>query len=142
MAGKESTDLSAGVKFERETEAHKERLAEVAEGTLLAQVIPPLPSCSHFLGHISPICSPFFPVFCAFSPPRRGGSNEPQAGPQGQETAGKGTKTRDLGPSFDAPDANQRIDRQVRWHSDYSSDLAFRTALEPQGPGTNNAGLR
>ena len=32
--------------------------------------------------------------------------------------------------------------RQVRWHSDYSSDLAFRTALEPQGPGTNNAGLR
>ena len=41
MAGKESTDLSAGVKFERETEAHKERLAEVAEGTLLAQACSP-----------------------------------------------------------------------------------------------------
>ena len=66
MAGKESTDLSAGVKFERETEAHKERLAEVAEGTLLAQVIPPLPSCSHFLGHISPNFYPFFPFFARF----------------------------------------------------------------------------
>ena len=41
MAGKESTDLSAGVKFERETEAHKEQLAEVAEGTLLAQACSP-----------------------------------------------------------------------------------------------------
>ena len=30
-----------------------------------------------------------FPVFCAFSTSRRGGSNEPQAGTQGQETAGK-----------------------------------------------------
>ena len=47
------------------------------------QVIPPLPSCSHLLGHISPICSRFFPVFCAFSPSRRGGSNEPQAETQG-----------------------------------------------------------
>ena len=51
------------------------------------------PSCpllrSHSLGHISPISSPFFLVFCAFSPSRRGGSNEPQAGTQGQETAGK-----------------------------------------------------
>ena len=34
----------------------------------------------HFLGRISPIFSPFFPVFCAFSPSRRGGSNKPQAG--------------------------------------------------------------
>ena len=44
---------------------------------------------SHFLGRISPIFPPFFPVFCAFSPSRRGGSNEPQAGTQGQETADK-----------------------------------------------------
>ena len=47
--------------------------------------------CSHVLGHISPISPPFFLVFCAYSPPRRDGSNEPQAGTQGQETAGKGT---------------------------------------------------
>ena len=48
-----------------------------------AQVIPtPL----HVLGRISPIFSPFSPTFCAFSPFRRGGSNEPQAGAQGRET--------------------------------------------------------
>eukprot|EP01045_Picozoa_sp_COSAG04_P037279 COSAG04_NODE_9449_length_863_cov_1.208115_2_plen_145_part_01 len=47
---------------------------------------------SHFLDRISPISFPFFPVFCAFSPSRRGGSNEPQAGTQGQQTASKGTK--------------------------------------------------
>ena len=35
---------------------------------------------------ISPIFSPFFPVFCAFSPARRDGPNEPQAGTHGQET--------------------------------------------------------
>ena len=49
--------------------------------------------CSPFLDHISPIFSPFFSVFCAFSPSRRGGSNEPQAGTQGQETAGTGVQT-------------------------------------------------
>ena len=43
---------------------------------------------SHVLGCILPIFSPFFPVFCAFSPSCRDGSNEPQAGTQGQETAG------------------------------------------------------
>ena len=42
---------------------------------------------THLLGRISPIFSPFFPVFCAFSPSRRGGSTVPQAGTQGQETA-------------------------------------------------------
>ena len=47
------------------------------------------PTPLHVLGRISPISSPFFPVFCAFSPSRRGGSNKPQAGTQGQETAGK-----------------------------------------------------
>ena len=57
----------------------------LAAGTR-TQVIPtPL----HVLGRISPIFSPFFPVFCAFSPSRRGGSNEPQAVTQGQETADK-----------------------------------------------------
>ena len=65
--------------------------------------------CSHVLDHILPIFPPKITVFCAFSPPGRDGSNEPQAGTQGQETAGKGTKRGELGPSFDAPDANQRI---------------------------------
>ena len=36
--------------------------------------------------------APFFPVFCAFSPSRRGGSSEPQAGTQGQETATRGPR--------------------------------------------------
>eukprot|EP01045_Picozoa_sp_COSAG04_P038754 COSAG04_NODE_10530_length_770_cov_3.111773_1_plen_157_part_10 len=43
--------------------------------------------CSHSLGHISAISFPFFLVFCAFSPPRRDGSNEPQAGTQGSVAA-------------------------------------------------------
>ena len=60
------------------------------------------------LDRISPFLSPFFPVFCAFSPSRRGGSSEAQAGTQGRETAGTSTKSRDLGPSFDTPDANQK----------------------------------
>ena len=41
-----------------------------------------IPTPSHLLDRISPIFTPFFPVFCAFSPSRRGGSNEPQAGTQ------------------------------------------------------------
>ena len=45
-----------------------------------AQVIP---TPSRVLDRISPIVSSFPPVFCAFSPSRRGGSNEPQAGNQG-----------------------------------------------------------
>ena len=57
----------------------------------VGQVIPtPL----HVLGRISPIFPPFFPVFCAFSPSRRGGSNEPQAGAQGQETVARAPKHR------------------------------------------------
>ena len=51
-----------------------------------------IPTPSHLLDRISPISSPFFPVFCAFSPPGRGGSNEPQAGIQGQETAARGPR--------------------------------------------------
>ena len=66
-------------------------------------------STSHFLVHISPIFFPKIPVFCAFSPSRRGGSNGPQAGTQGQERAGKGTKRGNLPPSFDTPGAVGRI---------------------------------
>ena len=49
-----------------------------------------------YLAHFSPV----FPIFCAFSPSRRGGSNEPQAGTQGQETAGRRAKRGELRPSF------------------------------------------
>ena len=48
--------------------------------------------CSHVLGHVSPIFPPFFAVFCAFSPSRRDGSNEPRSGIQGQETAARGPR--------------------------------------------------
>ena len=51
-----------------------------------------IPTPLHVLDRISPIFSPFFPVFCAFSPPGRGGSNEPQAGTQGDETAARGPR--------------------------------------------------
>ena len=57
------------------------------------EAVQVIPTPSHLLDRISPIVAPFFLVFCAFSPPRRGGSNEPQAGAQGQETAGKGAQT-------------------------------------------------
>ena len=46
----------------------------------------------HRIGRISPISSLSFPVFCAFSPPRRGGSNEPQAGTQDRETVARGSE--------------------------------------------------
>ena len=58
-----------------------------------------IPTPLHVLGRISPIFSPFFPVFCAFSPSRRGGSNEPQAGAQGQETVARAPKHRFGGPA-------------------------------------------
>ena len=81
-----------------------------ADGSIAAALaVQVIPTPSHLLDHISPIFSPFFLVFCAFSPPRRDGSNEPQAGTQGQETAGKGTKRGELPPSFDTPDAVGRI---------------------------------
>ena len=63
---------------------------------------PPAPRpqpASHFLDHISPIFPPFFLVFCAFSPSRRGGSNQPQAGTQGQETVARAPKHRFAGPA-------------------------------------------
>ncbi len=73
--------------------------------------------CSHLLDHISVIFPPFSPVFCAFSPSRRGGSNEPQAGTQSQETAGTKPKRGKLPLSFDTPGANQRINWMVLFPS-------------------------
>ena len=86
--------LRAGAEAVRELRSRRPR-AEPAEAQ--AQVIPtPL----HVLGRISPIFSPFFPVFCAFSPSRRGGSNEPQAGAQDQqETVAMAPKHRFGGPA-------------------------------------------
>ena len=90
-------------------EASNSKLAQLADEAGDTKVIP---TPSHVLDRISPIFAPCFPVFCAFSPPRRDGSNEPQAGTQGQETAGKRAKRGELPPSFDASDANQRINCQ------------------------------
>ena len=53
-----------------------------------------IPNPSRVLGRISPIFPPFFPVFCAFSPSRRGGSNEPKTGTQGHETVSRAPKQR------------------------------------------------
>ena len=47
-----------------------------------------IPTPLHVLGRISPIFPPFFPVFCAFSPSRRGGSKSP-----GPRDSGKGAQT-------------------------------------------------
>ena len=59
---------------------------------VLANEIQVIPTPSQLLDHISPISSPFFLVFCAFSPSRRGGSNEPKTGIQGQETVSRAPK--------------------------------------------------
>ena len=53
-----------------------------------------IPTPSHLLDRISPIFAPFFLVFCAFSPSRRGGSNEPKTGIQGHETVSRAPKHR------------------------------------------------
>ena len=58
-----------------------------------------IPTPLHVLGRISPIFPPFFLVFCAFSPSRRHGSNEPQAGTQDQETVARAPKHRFAGLS-------------------------------------------
>ena len=73
------------------------------------KVIPPAPSLFTRSRSYLARFFPLFLVFCAFSPPGRDGSNEPQAGTQGQETAGKGTKSGELRPSFDTPGAVGRI---------------------------------
>ena len=58
-----------------------------------------IPTPSHLLDRISPIFPPFFLVFCACSPSRRGGSNEPKTGIQGQETVSRAPKHRFGGPA-------------------------------------------
>ena len=57
---------------------------------------PPLagdPDSSRLLDRISPISPPSFPVFCAFSPPRRGGSTRPASRNPGPRNCGKGGRT-------------------------------------------------
>ena len=66
--------------------------------TLQAQLVAPGDPDSFtrfrpYLAHFPPV----FCRFCAFSPSRRGGSNEPQAGAHGQETAARAPKHRFAG---------------------------------------------
>ena len=60
------------------------------------KVIPPVPSLSTLFGPYLARFPPVFSRLSASSPPQRDGSNEPRAGTQGQETAGKGTKRGEL----------------------------------------------
>ena len=87
----------AGLKFlEIEETMASDTITIPAEhaNTLAAKRHPQvIPTPSHLLGRISPISFRFPPVFCALSPPRRDGSNEPQAGTQGQETVSPGVRT-------------------------------------------------
>ncbi len=70
-------------------EDYKVVVTDIASPEDKDQVIP---TPSHLLGRISPIFTPFFPVFCAFSPSRRGGSNEPNRNP-GPRNSVKGAQT-------------------------------------------------
>ena len=77
-----------------------EGMMSALQGSLQQQLmVKVIPTPLHVLGRISPICFPFFPVFCAFSPSRRGGSNEPQTGTQGQATVATAPKHRFAGLS-------------------------------------------
>eukprot|EP01045_Picozoa_sp_COSAG04_P023102 COSAG04_NODE_2697_length_3716_cov_5.217307_2_plen_326_part_00 len=67
---------------------------KIMRGDFALDATQVIPTPSHLLDRISPIFSPFFPVLCAFSPSERGGSNEPQAGTQGQETVARGSERR------------------------------------------------
>jgi len=101
----QTREAQAVLKRLREEKQEEERAAEEAR-----QVIP---TPSHVLDRISPI---FCPVFSRFlrvftaSPRRfqRAASRNP-----GPRNGGTSTKTRELRPSFDAPDANQRINWQA-----------------------------
>ena len=81
----------------------------LAAGTACMYVVSPT---QHLLDRISPIFPPFFPVFCALSPPRRDGSNKPQPGTQAQETAAPGPR---------APNSALRSTRQVQWEGSPAS---------------------
>ena len=76
-----------------------------------------IPTPLHVLGRISPIVSPFFPVFCAFSPSRRGGSNEPKTGTQGQETASRAPKHRFAGLANSGCPERMAVRRRCRCRS-------------------------
>ena len=77
------------------------------------QVTPPLPSLfarfRPYLAHFPPAFPRFLRVFTAL--PRRF-QRAPSRSP-GPRNGGTSPKTRDLGPSFDTPDANQRINWQL-----------------------------
>eukprot|EP01045_Picozoa_sp_COSAG04_P021673 COSAG04_NODE_2356_length_4279_cov_2.681818_5_plen_314_part_00 len=77
------------------------------------QVIPPLLSLftllRPYLAHFFPVFSRFLRVFTVST---RRFQRAPSRNP-GPSNGGKNTKTRDLGPSFDTPDANQRINWRV-----------------------------
>ena len=105
---------------------------------IVAQVIPtPL----HVLGRISPISPPFFPVFCAFSPSRRGGSNKPQAGTQGQETVARAPKHRFGGPANSGGSERMvRVVVKMCWGGRYSPRRASRSWRGGWGPSTRRGG--
>ena len=62
---------------------------------IAAVVFQVIPTPLHVLDRISPIFPPFFPVFCAFSPSRRGSSNAASRNP-GPRNIGKGVRTLSL----------------------------------------------
>ena len=75
-----------------------EGMMSALQGSLQQQLmVKVIPTPLHVLDRISPIFSPFFPVFCAFSPSRRGGSNEPKTGTQGHDTVARAPKHRVAG---------------------------------------------
>ena len=87
VLGKELTEASLP-HFERITELGLKGAIN-AGWTADGQVIP---TPSHLLDHISPIFSPFFPVFCAFSRSCRGGSNEPKPEPRARKQPARGPR--------------------------------------------------
>ena len=64
-----------------------------------------IPTPSHVLGRISPIFSPFFPVFARFHRLAETVPTSPKPEPRAKKQPAKGPRPSDLGPSFDTPDA-------------------------------------
>ena len=93
------------------------------------QVIPPLPSLftllRPYLAHLFPVFSRFLRVFTAW--PRRF-QRAPSRNP-GPRNSGKGTKSGELRPSFDTPDANPRINWQV--FADWATHIVRLTKDSP-----------
>ena len=92
-------------------------------------MIPPVPSLftllRSYLAHFFPVFYRFLRVFTVS--PRRF-QRAPSRNP-GPRNGGTRTKTRDLGPSFDAPDANQRIN----WQHVNTTESAVRVTHIPTG---------